>query len=263
MNLNLTDKIVLVTASSKGLGKAIALEFAKEGATVLLSSRNEDILSQTVGEIKELTNNPNVYFKTCDMASSAELNALFKWVNEEFGGVDVLINNTGGPTAGGFKDLADEHWMAAFEKNLLSYIRTTRAVLPYMQANNFGRIINIASSSTKEVIDGLILSNTFRAGMVGLTKSLAREYAKNNILVNTIGPGRIATDRVTELDQMAADRQGLSIEDVIKTSQNLIPLGRYGQPEEFAKVVLFIASPANTYMTGQSLIIDGGMLKAL
>lgn len=263
MNLNLTDKIVLVTASSKGLGKAIALEFAKEGATVLLSSRNEDILSQTVGEIKELTNNPNVYFKTCDMASSAELNALFKWVNEEFGGVDVLINNTGGPTAGGFKDLADEHWMAAFEKNLLSYIRTIRAVLPYMQANNFGRIINIASSSTKEVIDGLILSNTFRAGMVGLTKSLAREYAKNNILVNTIGPGRIATDRVAELDQMAADRQGLSIEDVIKTSQNLIPLGRYGQPEEFAKVVLFIASPANTYMTGQSLIIDGGMLKAL
>ncbi|MGB2994346.1 MAG: SDR family oxidoreductase [Paenisporosarcina sp.] len=263
MNLNLTDKIVLVTASSKGLGKAIALEFAKEGATVLLSSRNEDTLSQTVGEIKELTNNPNVYHKTCDMSSSVELSALFKWVNAEFGGVDVLINNTGGPTAGGFKDLADEEWMAAFEKNLLSYIRTTRAVLPYMQANDFGRIINIASSSTKEVIDGLILSNTFRAGMVGLTKSLAREYAKNNILVNTIGPGRIATDRVAELDQMAADRQGLSIEDVIKTSQNLIPIGRYGKPEEFAKVVLFIASPANTYMTGQSLIIDGGMLKAL
>ena len=132
-----------------------------------------------------------------------------------------------------------------------------------MQANDFGRIINIASSSTKEVIDGLILSNTFRSGMVGLTKSLAREYAKHNILVNTIGPGRIATDRVAELDQLSADRQGIPIEDVIKTNKNLIPIGRYGEPEEFAKAVVFLASPANTYMTGQSLIIDGGMLKAL
>lgn len=263
MDLHLTDKIVLVTASSKGLGKATALEFAKEGATVLLSSRTEETLALTVEEIKGLTNNPNVHYKTCDMTSAQELNALFKWVIEEFGGVDVLINNTGGPTAGGFKDLADEDWMTAFEKNLLSYIRTTRSVLPYMQANDFGRIINIASSSTKEVIDGLILSNTFRSGMVGLTKSLAREYAKHNILVNTIGPGRIATDRVAELDQLSADRQGIPIEDVIKTNKNLIPIGRYGEPEEFAKAVVFLASPANTYMTGQSLIIDGGMLKAL
>lgn len=263
MDLQLKDKVVLVTASSKGLGKATALEFAKEGATVLLSSRNEETLARTVEEIKELTNNPNVHFKASDMSSPHDLNALFKWISEEFNGVDILINNTGGPTAGGFKDIADEDWMAAFEKNLLSYIRTTRSVLPNMQANDFGRIINISSSSTKEVIDGLILSNTFRSGMVGLTKSLAREYAKHNILVNTIGPGRIATDRVAELDQIAADRQGVSIEDVIKTSENLIPIGRYGQPEEFAKVVVFLASPANTYMTGQSLIIDGGMLKAL
>ena len=263
MDLQLKDKVVLVTASSKGLGKATALEFAKEGATVLLSSRNEETLARTVVEIKELTNNPNVHFKASDMSSPNDLNALFKWISEEFSGVDILINNTGGPTAGGFNDIADEDWMAAFEKNLLSYIRTTRSVLPNMQANDFGRIINISSSSTKEVIDGLILSNTFRAGMVGLTKSLAREYAKHNILVNTIGPGRIATDRVAELDQIAADRQGVSIEDVIKNSENLIPIGRYGQPEEFAKVVVFLASPANTYMTGQSLIIDGGMLKAL
>jgi 3-oxoacyl-[acyl-carrier protein] reductase len=263
MDLQLQDKIVLVTASSKGLGKATALEFAKEGATVLLSSRNEDTLSRTVDEIKQLTNNSNIYFKTCDMSSVEDINALFTWGNAEFGGIDILINNTGGPTAGGFNDLADEDWMAAFEKNLLSYIRTTRAVLPHMQANDFGRIINIASSSTKEVIDGLILSNTFRSGMLGLTKSLAREYAKHNILVNTIGAGRIATDRVAELDQIAADRQSVSIEDIVKTSKNLIPIGRYGQPEEFAKVVLFLASPANTYMTGQSLIIDGGMLKAL
>lgn len=263
MDLQLKNKIVLVTASSKGLGKATALEFAKEGATVLVSSRNEETLARTVEEIKQLTNNERVYAKTCDMSSVEDINALFSWIKTEFGGVDILVNNTGGPTAGGFKDLADEDWMTAFEKNLLSYVRTTRAVLPHMQENDFGRIINISSSSTKEVIDGLILSNTFRSGMVGLTKSLAREYAKHNILVNTIGPGRIATDRVAELDQLAATRQSIPIKDVIKRSENLIPIGRYGQPEEFAKVVLFIASPANTYMTGQSLIIDGGMLKAL
>ncbi|QBP39910.1 SDR family oxidoreductase [Paenisporosarcina antarctica] len=263
MDLQLKDKVVLVTASSKGLGKATALEFAKEGATVLISSRNEATLAQTVDEIKQLTNNQQVYAKTCDMSSVEDINALFAWVTAEFGGADILINNTGGPTAGGFKDLEDSDWMAAFEKNLLSYIRTTRAVLPHMEATNFGRIINISSSSTKEVIDGLILSNTFRSGMVGLTKSLAREYAKNNILVNTIGPGRIATDRVAELDQIAAAKQSVSVEDIVKRSESLIPIGRYGQPEEFAKVVLFLASPANTYMTGQSLIIDGGMLKAL
>ncbi|HSO58642.1 MAG TPA: SDR family NAD(P)-dependent oxidoreductase, partial [Paenisporosarcina sp.] len=116
MDLQLKDKVVLVTASSKGLGKATALEFAKEGATVILSSRNEETLARTVEEIKDLTNNPNVHFKTSDMSSPHELNDLFKWINEEFSGVDILINNTGGPTAGGFKDMADEDWMAAFEK---------------------------------------------------------------------------------------------------------------------------------------------------
>lgn len=263
MDLQLKDKIVLVTASSKGLGKATALEFAKEGATVIVSSRNQDTLNQTVAEIKQISNNSQVYAKTCDMSSVEDIDLLFTYVTSQFGGVDILINNTGGPTAGGFNDVSDNDWMAAFEKNLLSYIRTTRATLPHMQKNGFGRIINISSSSTKEVIDGLILSNTFRSGMVGLTKSLAREYAKHNILVNTIGPGRIATDRVAELDAIAADRLSISIEEMVKRSESLIPYGRYGQPEEFAKVVLFLASPANTYMTGQSLVIDGGMLKAL
>lgn len=263
MDLQLTDKKVLVMASSKGLGKATALEFAKEGATVLVTSRSEETLAMTATEIKQQTGNANVFAKTCDMSLVEDMHELFAWVTTEFDGVDILINNTGGPTAGSFADVSDEDWMSAFEKNLLSYIRTTRAVLPHMQANDFGRIINISSSSTKEVIDGLILSNTFRSGMVGLTKSLAREYAKHNILVNTIGPGRIATDRITELDQIAAERQHVSFEEITKRSKSLIPIGRYGQPDEFAKVVLFLASPANTYMTGQSLVIDGGMLKAL
>ena len=263
MDLQLHDKTVLVTASSKGLGKATALEFAREGATVILSSRNEASLLQTANEIKEITGNQNIYFKTCDMSSSEDISHLFNWIQADNRNVDILINNTGGPTAGGFKDVTDEDWIDSFEKNLLSYVRTTRAVLPHMQAKSFGRIVNISSSSTKEVIDNLILSNTFRLGMVGLTKTLAREYAKYNILVNTVGPGRISTDRVAELDQISADRQNISIDDVIKRSAQRRDGWAAIQPDEFANVGGFIGTQSNTYMTGQSLVIDGGMLKAL
>ncbi|WNS75751.1 SDR family oxidoreductase [Bacillus sp. DTU_2020_1000418_1_SI_GHA_SEK_038] len=263
MNLFLKDKAVLVTASSKGLGKATALEFAKEGAKVLLSSRNEESLKKAAEEIKQLSGNSEVYFKVCDMSSAEDISNLVAACKSLLGGVDVLINNTGGPVAGGFDAVTDEDWFAAFEKNLLSYIRTTREVIPYMKENGFGRIINISSSSTKEVIDNLILSNTFRSGMVGLTKSLAREMAPFNILLNTVGPGRIATDRVAELDLISAERMSIPVDEVVSKFKGLIPMGRYGEPEEFAKVVVFLASGANTYLTGQSLVIDGGMLKAL
>ena len=131
-----------------------------------------------------------------------------------------------------------------------------------MREQNFGRIVNISSSSTKEVIDGLILSNTFRLGMVGLSKTLARENAKYNIMINTVGPGRIQTDWVTELDEIAANKKQVSLEEIRQSSREAIPIGRYGEPEEFAKVITFLCSEANSYMTGQSLVVDGGSLKA-
>ena len=263
MNLGLTDKNVVVMASSKGLGKATALEFAKEGAAVFLTSRSKSALQESVEEIKQLSGNEKIYYHPCDMTSADDIEKLFKEVSVKLGTVDILINNTGGPKAGGFEAVTDEDWVASFEQNLLSYIRTTRAAIPHMKANHFGRIINISSSSTKEVIDDLILSNTFRAGMVGLTKSLSRELAPFNILVNAVGPGRIETDRIIELDTKSAEKQSLSFEDFTEQTKNLIPLGRYGKPEEFAKIVVFLASNANTYLTGQSLVVDGGMLKAL
>lgn len=263
MDLGLTNKNVVVMASSKGLGKATALEFAKEGATVFLTSRNESSLQATADEIKRLSGNEKIYYHPCDMASAEDIENLFKEVSLKMGSIDILINNTGGPKAGGFEAVTDEDWYGAFEQNLLSYIRTTRAAIPNMKANHFGRIINVSSSSTKEVIDDLILSNTFRAGMVGLTKSLARELAPFNILINTVGPGRIETDRIIELDTNRAEKQSLSFEEVTNQNKSLIPIGRYGKPEEFAKIVVFLASNANTYLTGQSLIVDGGMLKAL
>ena len=263
MDLGLTHKNVVVMASSKGIGKATALEFAKEGANIFLTSRNEASLRATADEIKHLSGNEKIYYHTCDMSSADEIAKLFQAVDQQLGTVDILINNTGGPKAGGFEAVTDEDWYASFEQNLLSYIRTTRAALPHMKANHFGRIINISSSSTKEVIDDLILSNTFRAGMVGLTKSLARELAPFNILINTVGPGRIETDRIIELDTIRAEKQNISFEDVTNMNMSQIPIGRYGKPEEFAKIVVFLASNANTYLTGQSLIVDGGMLKAL
>lgn len=263
VDLGLKEKVVVVMASSKGLGKACALEFAKEGAIVVLSSRRQESVDAAAEEIRTESGNEQVHAFTCDMSQADDIKQLFHKVDEQFGRIDVLVNNTGGPKAGGFDDMSDDDWYSAFDQNLLSYIRTCREVLPYMKAQQFGRIINISSSSTKEVIDGLILSNTMRAGMVGFAKTLSREVAGDNILVNTVGPGKISTDRVAELTQATADKQGLSPEEVLEHTEAQIPSGRLGEPAEFARTVVFLASTANSYVTGQSIVVDGGFLKAL
>ncbi len=263
MNLQLHGKSVVVMASSKGLGKAIALEYAKEGARVFISSRNQESLEQAKAEIKNESGNPHVEFMVCDVTRPQQIEQLIERAVEKHGNIDVLINNAGGPPAGVFDDFSDEDWQRAFELNLLSFTRTIRAVLPSMRKQDSGRIVNIASSSIKQSLDNLILSNTFRAGIVGLAKSLSQELAGDNILINTVGPGRIATDRVASLDEKRAGQLGVSIEELKKESEQGIPMGRYGEPAEFAKAVVFLASGANTYLTGQSLVIDGGLVKAL
>ncbi|MBY6036388.1 SDR family oxidoreductase [Fictibacillus nanhaiensis] len=262
MDLGLRGKNVLVLASSKGLGKACALQFAREGANVMLTSRDEDQLSRTVEEIIKETG-ASVHFKRCDITQRNEIDELIAETVETLGSIDVLVNNAGGPPAGGFFDFEDDHWQGAFELTLLSLVRTVRAVTPNMRKNGGGRIVNIASSSFKQPIDGLILSNTFRTAINGLSKSLSQELGKDGILINTIGPGRIGTDRVGELDQMMAEKKGISAQEVKVSMESGIPLGRYGTPEEFANMVIFLCSGANTYITGQSLLIDGGMVKAL
>lgn len=263
MDLGLKGKSVIVTASSKGLGKAVAKTFAEEGAHVFISSRNETLLKSTAEEIIQATGNENIHYVTCDLTNHDSIKQLVERVVTLHGTVDCLVNNAGGPPAGGFEQFSDEQWQKAFELNLLSYIRMIREVLPWMKKKQNGRIVNIASSSIKQVIDNLILSNTFRAGIAGLSKSLSTELAKYNILINTVGPGRIATDRVRELDSIRANELNISLEEQVKKMESLIPMKRYGTPDEFAKVVVFLCSQANTYMTGQSLIIDGGMVKAL
>lgn len=263
MDLGLTGKSVIVMAGSKGLGKATALEFAAEGAKVVIGSRNETELEQAVAEIKEKTGNPDVSYQACDVTKGDDIKKLVAFAAEKNGGVDVLINNAGGPPAGGFDQFTDEDWQKAYELNLLSYIRAIREVLPFMRLQESGHILNFASSSIKQTLDNLLLSNTFRAGIVGLAKSLSQEFSKDNILINTLGPGRIATERVEELDRMRANKLDKSYEELKSSTEKSIPMGRYGRSDEFAKQAVFLCSGANTYVTGQTLLVDGGLVKAL
>ncbi|GAA0329698.1 SDR family oxidoreductase [Bacillus carboniphilus] len=261
MELHLEGKVALVIASSQGLGKAIAIQLASEGANVMLASRDEKKLADVQQEIKAMGKGQVSYLKT-DITNNEDIKALVNETVNTFGTVDILINNAGGPPSGTFEQMTDEHWQNAFELNLLSYIRLIREVLPTMKRNG-GKIINIASSSIKQPIPGLILSNTYRLGIVGLTKTLSTELAPHNILINTVAPGRIATDRVAYLDDVKAERLGISREEVEAKAKAEIPLGRYGTPAEFANFVTYMVSDINTYMTGQSFLVDGGMIKSI
>jgi 3-oxoacyl-[acyl-carrier protein] reductase len=260
MELNLKGKTALVAASSQGLGKAIAEGLLKEGANVMLSSRDEAKLEEVKSELQKLGG--EVEFIRADVTSADDIRNMVKAAADRFGGVDILVNNAGGPPSGSFESLSDEEWVNSFELNLLSYVRIIREALPHLKKNG-GKIINIASSSIKEPIPGLVLSNTFRTGIVGLSKTLAQEFAPYGILVNTLAPGRIDTDRVRHLDQVNGEKAGVSAGEMKEKSQKSIPLNRYGTPEEFAKVAVFLASEANTYMTGSSFLVDGGMVKSI
>ncbi|MBL0387496.1 SDR family oxidoreductase [Tumebacillus sp. ITR2] len=262
MDLGLKDKVVLVSAGSKGLGRAVATEYAREGAKVMLASRSEEDLAKTAREITAETG-AEVDFCVTNLSKRADIDALYAKTVERFGRLDVLVTNAGGPPAGTFENFEDDVWEQAFQANLMNVVRLVRGALPHFRAVGGGRIVNITSTSIKQPIEGLILSNTYRAGINALAKSLSVELAPESILVNTIAPGRIATDRITELDGLRASATGLSQEEVRIGNERLIPMGRYGTPDEFARTAVFLGSYANTYVTGQSVLIDGGMVRAL
>lgn len=261
MDLGLKDKAVLVMASSAGLGKAAALAFCQEGANVMLFSRNEQELQEAQMEIKAATGLEPAY-TVGDMTKYEDIKQVVKNTIGKFGPVFALVNNAGGPPAGTFDSFADEAWQKAYELNLLSYIRTIREVLPSMRQAGRGRIVNYTSSSVKQVLENLILSNTFRMGVMGLSKTLSQELGKDNILINVMGPGRIATARIQQLDEIRAQKANITVEEVVSTALKTIPLGRYGDPAEYAKLTVFLCSEANTYITGQTILVDGGMTKA-
>jgi 3-oxoacyl-[acyl-carrier protein] reductase len=261
MDLQVSGKTALVLASSSGLGKAIAQELANEGANVMLTSRSKDRLEEAKAEIEQIAKG-KVEYTVADITSGESIKELVNATRKAFGPISILVNNAGGPPAGGFEDFTDEDWQNAFDLTLFSFIRTIREVLPDLKENG-GHILNNASSSIKQPIDGLLLSNVFRMGIAGLAKSLSQEFAPHNILINTIGAGRIETDRLKQLDGLKAEKQGKTPEEIKEQIVAGIPMGRYGRPEEFAKVATFLVSGVNTYLTGQNLLVDGGMVKTL
>lgn len=262
MDLGLKHKSVLVAAGSQGLGKECARAFAREGAFVTIMSRNEENLRQAAEEIEQDTGR-KVAYKKADVREAKDIDAAVAYAAEQGDGLDVLVTNAGGPPAGGFANLTDEMWYQAFELNLMSVVRLVRAAVPHMKARGMGRIATITSSSIRQPVDNLTLSNTLRAGVHGLTKSLSLELASDNILVNTIGPGRIGTQRIEQLDKYASEVMGVPEETIRNRALGQIPLGRYGLPAEFAQAVVFLCSFKQAYITGQTLLVDGGMVKAL
>ena len=227
----------------------------------MLFSHDETKLKAAQAEIKMATGNEPAY-TLGDITVYTDIQKAVQETVTRLGPVYALVNNSGGPPAGTFDSFNDDAWHKAYELNLLSYIRTIREVLPYMRKAGEGRIVNYTSSSVKQVLEHLILSNTFRMGVMGLTKTLSQELGKDGILINVMGPGRIGTDRIQYLDSARAQKAGTTVDAIYRNAVKTIPLGRYGKPEEYAKLTVFLCSAANTYITGQTILVDGGLTKS-
>ena len=258
MDLGLKGKVALVTAASKGMGRACAMAFAAEGAKVAMCARTESDLRAAADEVKAKTG-AEVFAMPTDVTNAEQVTALVSRVNDTLGDVDVLVANCGGPPRGFFEEMSDEQWQGAFEVSLMSTVRLIRAVLPGMKAKKSGSILTIQSVSVKEPLPDLLLSNSIRPGVAGLMKTLASQLGRDGIRVNTVCPGRIMTDRFMG----GMKSSGLSREQYLERHGAQIPLGRVGTPEEFANVVVFLASERASYVTGVAIQVDGGVIRGL
>jgi 3-oxoacyl-[acyl-carrier protein] reductase len=262
MDLGIKNKVAIVAASSKGLGKAIALRLAEEGVRLTILARGEANLENTAKEI-ELKTAVEVLPIVTDVSKTEDIyEAVSKTVNK-YGTVHILINNAGGPPLGDFLHFSIQDWQKALELNLLSTINLTREVIPFMQRQKWGRIINITSVAVKQPIDGLILSNTARVGVIGFAKSISNEFAKDNILINNVCPGRILTDRIIQLAEERAKKSNITAEEVIRSWEQDIPTRRFGKAEELADLVAFLVSERASYITGTTTQVDGGMVRGI
>jgi 3-oxoacyl-[acyl-carrier protein] reductase len=262
MQLNLKGKVAMVAASSKGLGFGIAQELAREGAKLSIGSRSKDGIESAAKKLREETQ-ADVLSSILDASNNQSIEDWTKRTTDHFGGVDLLVVNAGGPPPGKFMDFTDENWQAAFDMNLMSAVRMIRQVIPSMESRGGGSILTVTSSSVKEPIDVLILSNVMRSGVTSLVKSLSLQLAPKNIRVNNLMPGRIDTDRVRSIDENQAKAAGISVEERKAQSQATIPLQRYGTIEDFGQMGAFLLSDAASYVTGSSIAVDGGSIKTV
>lgn len=262
MDLGLRNKVALVAASSQGLGRAIAEELAAEGADLVLCARGEKALREAGKAIAAGAVGRVVVIPT-DLSDPVAVRKLVEASVDEFGRIDVLVTNTGGPPAGTFESHAPEAWSAAVRQNLDSVLNLTRAVLPGMKERGWGRIVNVTSIAVKQPTDGLILSNSVRAAVTGFARTLANEVAATGITVNNVLPGYTRTDRLEELAQHIADNQDITAAEARARWEGEIPMGRLGEPKELAALVAFLVSERASYITGTSIQVDGGWIRSL
>jgi 3-oxoacyl-[acyl-carrier protein] reductase len=262
MDLGLRGKTALVTAASRGLGRAIADALASEGASLVICARGEDALEAARDAIAERTG-AEVVMVAADVATAKGIADVWRHARERFGRVDILVTNAGGPPSGPFESLEWESWQQAVELTLRSAVELTRLVLPGMKERRWGRILNVTSIAVKQPVDGLMLSNSLRAAVTGFARTLANEVARYGITVNNILPGYTRTDRVEQLNAATAAREGVTADDVARRIEAQIPMRRLGESDEFAALAAFLASEQAAYITAQSIAVDGGWIRSL
>ncbi len=262
MDLGLRGRVAIVAAASKGLGRAVAEELAREGADIAICARTAADLEKAATQI-QASGGREVLWKALDVGKFAEVSQFVGEVEQRFGRVDICVTNTGGPPSKLFSATTHEDWRIWTEQLLMSTVYFAQETLPRMQKNQWGRFLTITSYSVKQPVEGLLLSNSLRAGVTGLVRTLANEYGAQGITVNNVCPGYTRTDRLDDLAGMMAARTGATTEEVFAGWKKLIPAGRLGKPEEFASVVAFLASEKASYVNGVSLTIDGGTTRSL
>ena len=262
MNLGIEGRVAIVAASSRGLGKAVALGLAREGARLAICARTESELNLTAEEIRR-ESGTEVLARAVDVTKPEEVSAFVRDSVDRFGKLEICVSNAGGPPGKLFASTTLEDWRNAVDLNLTSTLCLAREALPLMQEQRWGRFITITSVSVKQPIEGLVLSNSVRAAVSGLVKTLSNEYAPFNILVNNVCPGYTLTRRLDELSEHLAAAEGVSARTIQDRWTSQIPLGRLGRPEELADLIVFLASERSSYITGASIAVDGGLVKGI